>query len=124
MTEMAENKKKENFFKRAAKGTSTYAKATKSELKKVSWPTRKQLINNTAIVIVCIVVIGAFIALLDMVFGSGFRFFVTREDKKAGDELPTGAIQEAVTGSVESANALDELASENVTDTTDAQATE
>ncbi len=39
----------------------------KSELKKVQWPTRKQTINNTLIVIACVIVVGIFIALFDFV---------------------------------------------------------
>ncbi|MGM9552195.1 MAG: preprotein translocase subunit SecE [Clostridia bacterium] len=71
---MADNQKKDNFFKRAAKAIATYAKATKSEVKKISWPTRKQLVNNTAIVIVCICIVGVMIFILDSVFGFGFNF--------------------------------------------------
>ena len=41
----------------------------KSELKKVQWPTRKQTINNTLIVIACVIVVGIFIALFDFVAG-------------------------------------------------------
>lgn len=67
---MADNQKKDGFFKKIA----SYAKATKSEVKKVSWPTRKQLINNTGIVIVCIAVVGVAIFVLDTVFGFGFSF--------------------------------------------------
>lgn len=76
MTEMADKQKKEkkeNFFKKAAKGTATYAKATKSELKKVSWPTPKQLVNNTVIVVACIIVVGIIIFVLDAIFGLGFN---------------------------------------------------
>ncbi len=81
MTEMADNnKKKENFFKRAGKAIVNYCKATKSELKKVSWPSRKQLINNTIIVVVCVVIVGVIIALLDTIFGLGFNFIINRDD--------------------------------------------
>ena len=71
---MAEKQKKENFFKRAAKAIANYAKATKSEVKKISWPTKKQLTNNTTIVIICIIVVGVFIFALDSLFGFGFNF--------------------------------------------------
>lgn len=37
----------------------------KSELKKVVWPTRTQLINNTITVLVVCLVLGAFIWVLD-----------------------------------------------------------
>lgn len=70
MTKMAEKQKKDNFFKRIK----SYVKATKSEVKKVSWPTRKQVINNTGIVIVCILIVGIVIAALDAFFSFGFGF--------------------------------------------------
>ena len=37
------------------------------ELKKVVWPTKKQTINNTLIVIACVVFVGIFIWLFDAV---------------------------------------------------------
>ena len=79
MTEMADNQKKENFFVRTGKSIALYAKATKSELKKVSWPTRKQLINNTLIVIACVVAVGIVIFALDTVFGFGFNALIGRK---------------------------------------------
>jgi len=119
---MADNQKqkKENFFKRTAKSTATYAKATKSELKKVSWPTPKQLVNNTIIVIVCVVVVGVFIALLDLIFSSGFNFFLTREPSTDDSQLEVST--EISTDSVESETALDELV-EETDEETDAEET-
>ncbi|MDR0248682.1 MAG: preprotein translocase subunit SecE [Oscillospiraceae bacterium] len=40
----------------------------RSELKKVVWPNRKQLTNNSLIVIGAVIVVGAIIAGLDIVF--------------------------------------------------------
>ncbi len=40
-----------------------------AELRKVIWPTRKQLVNYTAVVLVFLVVMVTFVALLDMGFG-------------------------------------------------------
>lgn len=57
--------KKPGFFARAGK----WFRDMKSELKKVQWPTRKQTINNTLIVIACVIVVGIFIALFDFVAG-------------------------------------------------------
>ena len=48
----------------------------KSELKKVQWPTRKQTINNTLIVIACVVVVGVFIALFDFVAGEAIGLLI------------------------------------------------
>ena len=39
------------------------------ELKKVVWPTGKQTVNNTLIVIACVIVVGIFIWLFDAVAG-------------------------------------------------------
>ena len=43
-------------------------KSTKSELKKIVWPTWKQLSNNTLIVIAFVILFGAIIAGLDLLF--------------------------------------------------------
>ena len=56
---------KPGFFARMGK----WFRDMKSELKKVQWPTRKQTINNTLIVIACVIVVGIFIALFDFVAG-------------------------------------------------------
>ena len=61
---MGETVKKEGFFARVGKSF----KATKSELKKVVWPTRKQLINTTGIVIAALIVVGLIIFGLDSLF--------------------------------------------------------
>lgn len=37
----------------------------KSELKKVVWPTPKQTLNNTIVVIICVIAVGIFIWLFD-----------------------------------------------------------
>ena len=42
-----------------------YFKEVKSELKKVVWPSFKQVKNNTLVVIACVLIIGAFIWALD-----------------------------------------------------------
>lgn len=85
---MADKQKKENFFKRAAGKIAGGAKSTKSEIKKISWPTRKQLFNNTVIVIACILVVGIFIFILDTVFGFGFNF-LTGQKNTSDVEMPT-----------------------------------
>ena len=61
---MGENIKKEGFFRRIGKSI----KGTKSEFKKVVWPTKKQLLNNTMIVIAALIIIGLIIFGLDSLF--------------------------------------------------------
>ena len=61
---MGETVKKDGIFRRIGKSF----KATKSEFKKVVWPTKKQLLNNTVVVIAALVVIGLIIFGLDSLF--------------------------------------------------------
>ena len=48
-----------------------YFRDTFSEMKKVVWPSKKQVINNTLVVAVVVVVAALLIFLLDTVFGLG-----------------------------------------------------
>ncbi len=59
--------KKENWFKRAWHGVCRYFRELRSELKKVVWPTPQQVGKNTLIVVACVLVIGVFIWLFDLV---------------------------------------------------------
>ena len=43
-------------------------RSTKSEFKKIVWPSWKQLVNNTFIVVAFVVIFGVLIALLDWLF--------------------------------------------------------
>ena len=47
-----------------------YFKDARSEFKKVVWPSRKQVVNNTIVVIVSLIVSGLAIWGLDSAFGS------------------------------------------------------
>ena len=58
--------KKANWFKRAWGAIRRYFRELKSELKKVVWPTPKQVAKNTLIVVVCVLVVGVFIWLFDV----------------------------------------------------------
>lgn len=53
--------KKPGFFARLSK----WFRELKSELKKVQWPSRKQTVNNTLVVIACVIVVGIFIWIFD-----------------------------------------------------------
>ena len=66
---MAETKKQEggNIFSRAGKRISKWFREMRSELKKVVWPNRKQLIQNTLVVLLCVLAVGVFIWIFDAV---------------------------------------------------------
>lgn len=55
--EVNKEKKKNNFWKEL-----------KSELKKVTWPTFKKLVNNTSAVIVIVLIVSAIVFVLDVCF--------------------------------------------------------
>ncbi len=55
-----------------------YFKDLKSEFKKVVWPTKKQLINNSTVVLVTIAIIGIFVGLLDTGLGFLLKFLLSK----------------------------------------------
>ncbi len=61
---MAEAKKSGNRFTR-------FFKEVKSELKKVTWPSKKQVIKSTLVVIAAVLIIGVVIWVLDLLFSFG-----------------------------------------------------
>ncbi len=50
-----------------------YIKGTKGEMKQVTWPTRKQAMNYTLLVIGLSVVVGIILAVADYVFSLGIE---------------------------------------------------
>lgn len=63
---MAEGKK-QNWLARAWGAICRYFRELRSELKKVVWSTPKQVLKNTLIVIVCVLIVGVFIWVFDLV---------------------------------------------------------
>ena len=57
--------KKENWFARTWGRVRRYFRELRSELKKVVWPTPKQVGKNALIVAGCVLVVGLFIWLFD-----------------------------------------------------------
>ena len=56
-----------NFGNNVAK----FFRDSKSELKKVVWPSGKQLVNNTLVVLVSVLIVGVIVCLFDMLAGLG-----------------------------------------------------
>ena len=71
---MADKVKKDGLFRRIV----NFFKATKSEFKKVTWPTKKHLLNNTTVVIAALVLIGLVIFGLDTLFTKLAEIFIIR----------------------------------------------
>ena len=57
--------KKENWFKRTGSKVAKFFREMRSELKKVVWPTKEQVLKNTVIVVSCVLFVGLFIWLFD-----------------------------------------------------------
>lgn len=50
------------------RGPIQFAKAVRTELKKVNWPDREQLRQSTAVVLIIVAVLGVYVAAWDFVF--------------------------------------------------------
>ena len=72
---MAEANKK-NWFARAWGATCRYFRELRSELKKVVWPTPKQVVKNTLIVLASVLVVGIFIWVFDFVATEGVNALI------------------------------------------------
>ena len=64
--------KKDSNIKRFGK----FLKATRSELKKVIWPNRSELVNNTIIVIISVALVVFALWVLDSIFGLALHLIV------------------------------------------------
>ncbi len=77
----AENSKaeKKDKSKKAKKPNKVkqYFKDLKSELSKVVWPSKAQVINNTGVVLATIIVLGLFIGGLDALFSAALKFLMS-----------------------------------------------
>jgi preprotein translocase subunit SecE len=55
-----------------------FMKDVKAELKKVTWPTSKQMVNNVTAVLVIVLVTAAIVFCLDFVFGAMNKYGVDK----------------------------------------------
>lgn len=65
--------KKPGLFKRIGK----WFRDMINEIKKITWPTMNQTFKNTLIVIVMVLVVGAYIWILDAILSYGISFLRT-----------------------------------------------
>ncbi len=69
---MAEEKKKVKWTQRVAR----WWREMRSELKKVVWPTPKQTLNNTAVVIVMVLIVSVVIGVFDWIATLGVNALI------------------------------------------------
>ena len=102
-----ENIKQDNKkSKKEEKNKRHFFKDFKAELKRVVWPTPKQLVNNTIAVVTIVLVIGVIVFALDM----GFELL-----NKQNAKLQSG-LQEKYSNNVESDTTSDETNSTSESD--------
>ncbi len=70
--------KKETNKKEVNKNKKSFSKDFKAELKKVIWPTPKQLVNNTVAVVTIVLITAAIVFVLDVVFESMNKYGVNK----------------------------------------------
>lgn len=108
----AKSKRKENAKKDSKKepkkaddkGKKNWFKGFKAELKKVIWPSKKDLFENTAVVIIVVAIVSILIFALDFIFSALTEFEVKQLEKIKNDT--TNSIVE---------NAIDENIVDNTT---------
>lgn len=57
-------------------GIKKFLREVRTELKKVTWPTRQQLIAYTGVVLVAVIIVSVLIWLFDTAFAFAFRAFL------------------------------------------------
>lgn len=57
-------------------GTGKFFREVKAELKKVVWPTKKELINYTIVVFITVLVVAGLIGLVDAIFARLFQMLM------------------------------------------------
>lgn len=105
-----ENKNKDN------KNKKSFFKGLKAELKKVIWPTPKQLVNNTIAVITIVLITALIVFVLDLAFESLNKYGI--------DKIKESIQTIESTNTEESSNATQDTDNEEITDTTETTETE
>lgn len=62
-------------FNKVKKDVTRFFKEIRMELKKVIWPNRKQLINNTTTVLVSCLIVGVLLWVIDLALGQLTSWF-------------------------------------------------
>ncbi len=68
--------KKKSTSKKRSNAIQRFYRETMGELRKVSWPTRKEAVNLTIVVLIVTFSMSAFLGILDLVFGRLFALLL------------------------------------------------
>lgn len=61
---------------KSGNSVTSFLSETKVELKKVTWPTKQELISNTVVVIIAVILCAALIWMIDSIFSVLFRMIL------------------------------------------------
>lgn len=105
----------------AKKSKSNFFKEMKSELKKVVWPTKKELINNTSAVIAFVVIIALVVFLLDFCFDLVNKYGIVKLQETVHSSISSNvtesnSIEENSVDIVDSVEVESDIENNNVTD--------
>jgi preprotein translocase subunit SecE len=59
-----------------ANKAAAFINEVKGELKKVSWPTREELIGSTVVVLVTVAILSVFVGICDLVFSRAINLMI------------------------------------------------
>ena len=105
------------------KKNSNFFKESRAELKKVTWPTPKQLASKTAVVIAIVLIIAIIVFVLDTVFDKGYEFIMDKATKNTNQTVTVNAEENANEIEVQAVDAT-ENASVEMTPSTEGTTTE
>ena len=74
--DLGKKSKEEGALKKYAKIVGQFLREAKTELKKVKWPTRKELLASTAIVIVLVLIVALYLGIIDFGLIKVIKFIV------------------------------------------------
>jgi preprotein translocase subunit SecE len=66
----------DSVVKTNSSGSKKFLREVKAELKKVSWPTKQELISNTGVVTIAVMLVCALIWAMDAVLAQVLRFII------------------------------------------------
>ena len=72
--ELKKQQKADGTYKGVFKRMALFFRQVVAELRKVIWPTRKELLSYTWIVLIFVLIMGAYIGVLDFIFTKGVLF--------------------------------------------------
>mgnify|MGYP005892738359 CR=1 FL=1 len=114
--------KKEKKEVKNNKDKTSFMKSFKAELKKVNWPTPKQLFNNTVAVLTIVLITAVIVFVLDFAFESMNKYGINKV-KEVVSNSTTNETSDENNETSENTETSEEIVEENV-DTTDENVTE